>query len=349
MKRKAYVDLAKFIAIFVVLMNHIDLKLPFINSFGGLFYVPIFFFLAGYTYHEKEETYRSFAVKKVKRLLVPYLTANLFLFLFFFVKDSLLPGRITAESFRPLIGIIYSRNSLYPPQPGPNVYFLTILNSPTWFLTALFLTYLLFEAVVRIAKRFRGRQAETLSLCVSGCVLLIVGVVLHYVCKILLPWSLDCIPFFVLYMLAGYFVQRHEFEKKIAKNPAVFVVMALLTFAGYKLCGSANISIGDFGDYTVIGVFNGILSSLLILMICYNIHQPEFLCKIGRNTLHILCYHMFVFVNLVYACNLVLPGKFAGGGAFVYLLKFAVIIVTIAVIQTVDKLWKTTAHRIMKK
>ena len=54
MNRKTYVDFAKCIAILFVLMNHIGLTIPYVSNFGGMFYVPIFFVLAGYTYHTKE-------------------------------------------------------------------------------------------------------------------------------------------------------------------------------------------------------------------------------------------------------------------------------------------------------
>ena len=68
MNRKTYVDFAKCIAILFVLMNHIGLTIPYVSNFGGMFYVPIFFVLAGFTYHAKEESYISFVSKKAKKV-----------------------------------------------------------------------------------------------------------------------------------------------------------------------------------------------------------------------------------------------------------------------------------------
>ena len=217
MERKAYVDFAKCLAIFFVLSNHIGLIIPGISSFGGMFYVPIFFLLSGYTYHSKKESYVNYARKKAKRLLVPYFAANLIYFVLFLAKDFLTRS-IGSASFFPLLGILYSRYSLYPPYPefqDKNLLFLTIQNSPTWFLTALFLTYLLFEAAVRIAKRYRTKKAEVVLFAVSAGLCLLLGTALHYGCPVLLPWSLECIPLFVLYMLAGYLLQRQEICRKI--------------------------------------------------------------------------------------------------------------------------------------
>ncbi|MBD5105632.1 MAG: acyltransferase family protein [Lachnospiraceae bacterium] len=81
--RKAYIDVAKFLGIFLVLMNHIELIVPFVNFYGGMFYVPVFFVAAGMTFYNKEEGIFVFAGKKAKRLLIPYLICNGFLYAFF--------------------------------------------------------------------------------------------------------------------------------------------------------------------------------------------------------------------------------------------------------------------------
>ena len=347
MNRKAYVDFAKCIAILFVLMNHIGLTIPYITSFGGMFYVPVFFVLAGYTHHAKEEPYTTFVHKKAKRLLVPYLTANLVYFVFFFIKDDILGGTAGLQSLKPLLGILYSRYSLYPPTEefsSQNTYFLTIQNSPTWFLTALFLSYLLLELAIRFAVSYREKQAEHLAMAIASGAFLLVGVVLDYTCPVLLPWSLECVPLFTVYMLAGHYVAKKNlleriWEKKGSFPYLVLAFLAAATAGGYCLCGSANISVGNFGNYTVLGVLNGIVSSLLLTFLCCRAEKilPKALCAVGRNTLHILCYHLFVFMFLITGCNLVFPGRLDGHDAISYILKTAIVLVTIAVIMLVDR------------
>ena len=343
MNRKTYVDFAKCIAILFVLMNHIGLTIPYVSNFGGMFYVPIFFVLAGYTYHAKEESYISFVSKKAKRLLVPYLVANLVYFVFFFIKDDVLGNRVGIQSLKPLGGILYSRYSLYALTEEfaeANIYFLTIQNSPTWFLTALFLSYLLFELVVRVANSYKKKKGEDLVLVIDCALLLAVGMVFHYVCPILLPWSLDCVPFFTVYMIAGYYVSNKNFlvlieEKKGILPYIVLGVLVVATIGGYYFGGSANISVGNFGRYTLLGVGNGIVSSLLVLYLCFWAKKflPKILCEIGRNTLHILCYHLFVFMCLITLCNVLLPGVLEQATGMSYMLKFFVVLVTIGVIM----------------
>lgn len=347
MNRKAYVDFSKCIAIFFVLLNHIGLTIPWVSAFGGMFYVPVFFLLAGYTYKAKAETYSSFVGRKAKRLLMPYMVANLVYFVFFFVKDDVLGGTVGVQSLNPLWGILYSRYSLYSPfkiSEESNRYFLTIQNSPTWFLTALFLTYLLFEVIVRIANYYGQKQSEYLSLAIACGACLLVGVILHYGCPVLLAWSLDCIPFFVIYMLAGYYVARENLLERIWEKKGLFpyLVLGFLIFStigGYRLGGFANISVGYFGNYTVLGLLNGIVSSLLLLFASYKFERwlPEIACKVGRNTLPILCYHLFVFMFLITGCNLLLPGRLDQSDALAYILKLAIVLATICVIMVAVK------------
>ena len=343
MNRKTYVDFAKCIAILFVLMNHIGLTIPYVSNFGGMFYVPIFFVLAGYTYHTKEESYISFIRKKAKRLLVPYFVANFVYFVFFFIKDDIFGNRVGVQSLKPLGGIIYSRFSLYPLEEEfaeANIYFLTIQNSPTWFLTALFLSYLLFEVVVRVANSNKKKHRGNSVLAIASVVLLAVGMIFHYVCPILLPWSVDCVPFFTVYMIAGYYVANKNFlegieEKKGILPYIVFIILVAVTIGGYYFGGSANISVGNFGRYTLLGVWNGIVSSLLVLYLCFGSKNflPKVLCEIGRNTLHILCYHLFVFMFLITLCNVLLPGVLEQTTGMSYMLKFVVVFVTIGVIM----------------
>ena len=82
-KRVLWLDIAKALGILVVLLVHTGKSFGPVSFFGGMFYMPIFFILAGMTFRYKpEERFGSFVKKKAKRLLVPYFGYNLFLFLF---------------------------------------------------------------------------------------------------------------------------------------------------------------------------------------------------------------------------------------------------------------------------
>lgn len=339
--RKAYIDVAKFLGIFLVLMNHIELIVPFVNFYGGMFYVPVFFVAAGMTFYNKEEGLFAFAGKKAKRLLVPYLICNGFLYAFFLGKSFMGQQGIGKELLTAFAGIFYSRNSLYIPGDEPNVYFMTILNSPTWFLTAIFLTYILLKYSFLITK---GRKKELVLF--SVC-MLFAGTVLHYFCPILLPWSLECIPLFYCYMIAGYLIREERlFERKKLLYPCLLAGIPLFVLSCH-INGSANISVGMFGQSVLLGLFNGLFSSLLILWLCKagETCMPksltEFFSQLGSYTLPILCYHMFMFALLQTGVSIVFPSVLEQKGMVEKIVRLGIILFTIAIITGVEGFFRS--------
>lgn len=339
--RKAYIDVAKFLGIFLVLMNHIELIVPFVNFYGGMFYVPVFFVAAGMTFYNKEEGLFVFAGKKAKRLLVPYLICNGFLYAFFGGKSFMGQQGTGKELLTAFAGIFYSRNSLYIPGYEPNVYFMTILNSPTWFLTAIFLTYVLLKYSFLITK---GRKKELVLF--SVC-MLFSGTVLHYFCPILLPWSLECIPLFYCYMIAGYLIREERlFERKKLLYSCLLAGIPLFVLSCH-INGSANISVGMFGQSVMLGLFNGLFSSLLILWLCKagETCMPKFLTEffsqVGSYTLSILCYHMFMFALLQAGVSIVFPSVLEQKGMVEKAVRLGIILLTIAIITGVESFFRS--------
>ena len=64
-ERLLWLDFGKAIGILVVLLVHAECALGPVTYYGGMFYMPIFFVAAGYTYrHREEETLLEFLKKK---------------------------------------------------------------------------------------------------------------------------------------------------------------------------------------------------------------------------------------------------------------------------------------------
>jgi len=339
-ERMQWIDFAKFLGILFVLLSHMELRIPYISDFGYLFYVPIFFLLAGYTYHQREESIWNFVKRKGKRLLVPYFGYSIFLYLFFFIKDYLLKGIMSTQAFQPLLGILYARNSLYPLQVEkgfPNIQFMTILNSPMWFLPALFLSSLLFEICIRISKNSWKR------LLVNNILIMAIGIFLIYVTPILLPWSLDTICLFEVFISAGY-ILRNEMETletkkgKIAVEIITCVILFAVTMLLFKINGPMNVSVGDFGETISMGVAMGILSSCTIILLCHIMcaHIPEGAALIGRSSLTIMCLHMFIFMFVKTGINILNPTVFTQNTMLTVFLKAMGVSGTLAIVTIFD-------------
>ncbi|MBE5881074.1 MAG: acyltransferase [Lachnospiraceae bacterium] len=298
-QREKWIDLAKCIAIFIVMINHSRLDVPEVKFWGGMFFVPVFFVLSGFTYRSRKESYWSFFGRKAKRLLLPYIAANGILFAFFVLKDVFLADGNLSDIWWDFAGIFYARNQLFSwetptlffPKFGANIYFLQCLNSPTWFLPALFLTMALFEALLRLTKR-DGRK-----MLLGAVILLCLANLYHYLFPLLLPWSIDAIPYFLIMFMWGYFMGRKEFLTYFDKHKWVL----LLLTGGFLLCsmtnGSANYSIGNYGRSAMMALYNALVSSTIVMYLCNKVEKwiPRFLTVIGEHTLFLLCYHLFVF------------------------------------------------------
>ena len=176
--RLEWLDFGKAMGILVVLLVHAGCRLGLVTYYGGMFYMPIFFVAAGYTFRVKEgESYGTFLLKKAKRLLIPYFGTSAFLWVFFWVKDCVLGGIPGDLKLASLFGILYSRNQMWRVgDASSNPVLMDLLNSPLWFLTALFLVYAWYGLISRSQKKY--------WLLGGG---LAVSVIWHYATPLLLP------------------------------------------------------------------------------------------------------------------------------------------------------------------
>ncbi|MDD2970576.1 MAG: acyltransferase [Lachnospiraceae bacterium] len=365
-KRIAWIDFVKFLGVLFVLLSHMELEIPLISEYGYSFYVPIFFVLAGFVYQRKEESFLDFMKRKAKRLLIPYFGYSFFLYIFFFLKDYLLPGKVSIQALQPLLGIFYGRNCLYPMDASSNFFFLTILNSPMWFLLALFAASVLFEICIRISG---SSWRKMLS---NNILILAMGICIMYMAPILLPWSLDTVFLFEVFMSAGYVMkntmiavdqsqkQKAEREEdsggseereqeqntKRARKQKIrhIITIVILTVTAILLRafnGPMNVSVGDFGNSIAIGVVVGILSSESMILLCYLLrdHIPVGAAFIGRSSLTIMCLHMFIYMFIKTGINILLPDLLSQDTFLSVFVKAMAVSATLAILTIYD-LWR---------
>lgn len=309
-QRENWIDLVKCIAILIVVMNHAAWIIPGVNFLGGMFYVPVFFILSGYTWKDKGQKLGQVFGQKAKRLLVPYAGANAFLCLFFVLKDRLyLPGNRNVL-FLKIAGVFYARNQLFVTDADTllasskeNTFFLTCLNSPTWFLPALFVTLLGFEVLYRVAKK----DEKKIGLFVG--IGFLFATLYHYLCPLLLPWSLDAVPFFLLMFYVGYFIKVHHVLEICTKKPIWLLASICFFVIGAWLNKSTNFSIAFYGKSVVLAVLNAIVSSVLLMWICKALTRKSKAIPfvMGHYTLTILCYHLFVLAVLDFVFSSLWP------------------------------------------
>lgn len=292
-ERQEWLDIAKWIGMFFVLANHIGFSMGPVSLLGGTFYMAVFFVVAGYTFFPKsEEGVGTFAWKKAKRLLLPYFAVNGVLFFLYFAKD-LWARQVSGNTVVSLMGIFYARNRLWAGDHPGNLFFLTV-NPPSWFLACLFLTLVVYKKISTENKQENHRAMWiTTALFALSC-----GY--HAYSPLLLPWSIDAIPLCLAFMGVGQYIRKIDLIRKLMDKPYWMVPLVLGFVLLSFLNGSGNMSIGDYGRFMVFYFINGLLGSVVCLLLSYVFYRKagaigRVLALLGRNTLPVLCLHLTVF------------------------------------------------------
>jgi fucose 4-O-acetylase-like acetyltransferase len=275
-KRIEWVDIAKFIGIFFVMLSHFEICPYYLRAFFTPFYLAIFFFCSGYCYRHNDD-FRYFLKKKTYQLVIPwFIYSNLNIILSHIKSFKTHENSFGVELFRNLLQIRYYDERL-------------------WFVPAMFTTYLVFFFVIRRYEKKQDRK-EIMILCLF--LSLLRKIYKAYMNPMWLPWGLinlpwhiDYIPTPLLFMVLGYFF-RNGWERYYdewidwSKRIAVFSAYLFLVYFQYLNDYTFSIPV-DFVYDNVRHVF----ALLSIVTIAKLIPPNRYMLYIGRNTLVYFCIH----------------------------------------------------------
>ncbi len=284
MKRYKYLDVARGIAMMLVIIAHSC----GLSKYLIYFFIQIFFILSGYLYRPGR-SYAENIKKKAGRLLIPYFGYNGVLLLFY-----ALTGRTMAETRFSALGILYSRACLYDTTTTAweeNVLFFDVANSATWYLTSFFTASLVFYLV--IDKCLESRKY------LIGCFLILTVITMALAeLPVLLPWSVDIAFVGTLFMITGTLLERASFfEKK--RGAGWFVGLLALYVVLVTVNPGLNTSIREYGVYqrwsVPFYILIGISGTLVCIWIAKLVQETPvggFLAYVGQNTMILLGFHI---------------------------------------------------------
>lgn len=217
-KRLDWIDIAKGIAIILVIVGHtVPNPSPLRHAIFS-FHMPVFFILAGYTFRPK--SWRELLSGSVPRLLVPYLV----LALAWQVPTFLMSGApLTGGTLVAGLETIVFASGVDVPGLG------VAAVGMAWFLAALFTLRLLFNALMLL---FDGREVGVVYQGAACAVIAFCGLSVSRLLGVYLPLDLDLSCYIVLLMWAGYTVRHRGLEPSVDK-PLLFIGFGVvwLTFA----------------------------------------------------------------------------------------------------------------------
>lgn len=274
-RRIDFVDLTKGVCIILVVMAHVGGAFEQLdtNSMLSCFRMPLYFFISGVFFKSYEGLF-GFILRKINKLIIPFLFFYLSAFLMKYIVWKIAPGVFQLPvSWNELLVVFHGHD-------------LIKFNPPIWFLLALFNCNILFYLIHFLREK---------HLPVMFAVTILIGCAGFYLGKlqIELPLYIDvsmtALPFYV----AGFWIRRYNFflypSHRFDKLIPVFVVLALVVmyFTATTLGMRTNNYAGNIFQ-VYIAAFAGIF---MIMLLCKKVKKIKVVSYLGRYSIITLSIH----------------------------------------------------------
>ena len=277
-KRIEYIDVAKFIAMILVVFTHGVKESNFV-AFAFAFHLPVFYVLNGMTLKVENQTFGEFLVKKLQRYILPMLGLGVICILFDLFIKWLLNNPIPDYFILKGIANVINQVRLFA----------------IWFLPALFFTDIILFGFHRLA---RGKLwlMGLLSLALLG-----IGIIFNQFHNVPLVWNFDAAMFGTLWTYLGFAFKHNKlapFYNFLTKKRlrALIIGIPLLTatyFISQDIYETSHRHLEMFHRYYLpyyLTLPNAIIGSLGFILICRGITNP-ILAKPVQMNLALLAFH----------------------------------------------------------
>jgi acyltransferase len=285
-ERTAWIDIARGFGIIFVIYGH-TLGAAGFRYLIYAFHMPLFFFLSGLVFHNREnEKYKDSLKKDIRRILVPYfIFAFVSLVLWWINLDS---NSQTVHSFtKQVIGIFYGNAS--------NGYL--NINTVLWFLPCLFLVKQIFWFLAKLNRN---------TLVVTLLIFSIIGFISStYFSFIRLPFGLESALTGIVFFGVGYLwnslpVRVNSIFTKYNLFLIILFIFITIYFAdlNFQIYGlQIDIRLNRLNNYFYfyIAAFSGILATILTSKF---INRNSILEYLGQKTMVLFIWHFYVFIYI---------------------------------------------------
>ncbi len=266
MKRSTTMDVAKGIAMLMVILGHIGVGI--VGTYFYTFHLPLFFVVTGYFW--KEEAFGTFLKKKALGILVPYV--------FFALLLAGFETLTVWHSFEKFLTLLHD--------------FLVQRRFTTlWYLAALFWGCVFYELLRRIC---RNRFYIQGILCI---ILSMAGIVYLQVWKSPLPWNIETGCICLSFMWTGQYLKKRDFIRRLDeqawKKKLLCVIVPslggiILSLLNYYLSGETlNMWDGTYGNGPLT-IMAAILGSIGIFALASLWGKSKMLAYTGANSITFL-------------------------------------------------------------
>jgi len=294
-KRIDWIDTAKGLGIFLVVLGHIPLATEY-SKYFYMFHMPLFFFLSGLVFkRDKFHGFSQFIKNRSKSLLLPYLIFSLATYLFWLILGRHFgnDASVDINVLKPLIGTFYSVGT-----DGWLVH-----NVPLWFLTCLFLVESMFYWIASLKRKMIWVILGIAS---------VVGYVISNSLHIRIFWSFDIALVATVFYGVGYLLKDQIFKFFGEKpNILIFIFLGLVGVLIANLNGYVDMNGNTYGNYFYYFI-GGIVGISFCLTISKYFERVKIINFLGKNSLIIMALHnialSFIKAILVFGFSFSLDG-----------------------------------------
>lgn len=326
--RIGYIDMAKGLAIILVIVGHSSFVPHIAKMILYIFHIPLFFFLSGFTLNvRKYETFSGYFLNKWKSLVVPFFLLNIFVFLFqLFV---MYPDQVLSFNILHFIKQLLISDRLH-------IYF------QLWFLNVLFLAHVFSYFILK-----KGwNLGQWMIIILSLFVLVYLGQKI-YEKEYYLIWNIDLVPVAMIFILLGVWTKNnlHRLEKYFSVYflPVVGVLTVLIGRMNYRLSGNQIVDLyyQQIGNHFLfyIAAISGIWSVLIFFK---TLPESSIMKSIGQKTLIYYGVHSPIVLVLVEKLVKELSTKYTGIFVNQYITTIFVAILTILGCELIVRMFRGT-------
>lgn len=300
------IDIVKGIAMILVVAGH---TFPIFREYIYLFHIAVFLMASGYCWNDESvsniSSYKSFIIRKIKTLYVPYVLYNgLFLVLHnVFVGLNIYSNDPTFITLTK--GSAYSQHLTDYYSFGKIIkqvikVFLGIgtqqLGSATWFLVALFIIVIFHGTVSFLMKKERGRKRVLLI------IFLVVLIISTKINNFSIMGEIRRFPVTYAAFLLGYFLRNIKIKSMYSPwmiPVSAGILLVMVNFGNIEL--SAARIVNPF-FYILCSASGWILLMSTAKLIIKSGPLSKCLIYVGKHTMSILALHLLSFklVSLMY-------------------------------------------------
>jgi fucose 4-O-acetylase-like acetyltransferase len=295
-KRVLWIDVARAIAIILVVCGHCDNFTTFsIQKFAGLFFMPLFIFISGYLFKDRAlesfDDLKSFLKRRVWPIYKYYLTYEI---LFYVLTNLFFKIGFYSSS------VMYGDKIIHPIASIPEfligiVKIVVLMGrepfcAAFWFFIALIFVTIGYSVIVYVAGRLKNRNLIHVGVLICFAL----GCIMRYTINI--PRISPALTLILFYHLGNV---TYTYRDRLQFNRLYLAALSLIGLLVLYNFGSLSMNKNVFPDpiFLILSSAFGIYFSFYISKVIDNKTDKltNALAYIGQNTLPIIAFHIFCF------------------------------------------------------